>query len=196
MARAEVELRRRDHRRRRPRSGDCVLPGDSPRHHQRRSGRGRLHRLRQLRAQHHDHPCQLRHPRVDPLLQPQRRPVPQPGSRDRLLDHARQQGPDLDGPHRVGHARRTVAGSAQQRLRSRDRADRPDGDQAAVPPDRPHRRWALPGARRVVPRARFDGAARPCGVGLRPRGDATRGARAAGHRRHRASFAMAIVSSA
>ena len=185
MARAEGELRRRDHRRWRPRPGNRVLPGHPPRHHQRRSGRGRLHRLGQLRAQHHDHPRQLRNPGVDPLLQPQRGPVPQPGSGDRLLDHARQQGPHLDGPHRVGHARRTIARSAQQRLRSRDGPDRPDGDQAAVPADRPHRRRTLPGARRVVPRARLHGPARSCRVGLRPRSDAPRRSRAAGHRGHR-----------
>ena len=32
-----------------------------------------LHRLGQLRPQHHDHPCQLRHPRIDPLLPAQPR---------------------------------------------------------------------------------------------------------------------------
>ncbi len=187
MARAEVELRRRDHRRWRPWPGHGVLPGHAPRHHQRRGRRSRLHRLRQLRAQHHDHPRQLRHPRIDPLLQPQRRALPQPGSRDRLLDHARQQGPDLDGPHRVGHARRTVTSTTQQRLRCADRARRPDGDQTVVPADRPQRRRSLPRAGRLVPRARLDRPPRPCGVGLRPGSHAARRSRAAGHRRHRAA---------
>ena len=85
----------------------------------------------QLRAQHHHHPRQLRHPGVDPLLQPQRRAVPDAGGRDRLLDHARQQGPDLDGPHRDRDACRAVACATQQRVRCRDTAGRPDGDQAA-----------------------------------------------------------------
>ncbi len=53
-------LVRRDHyRRRRPRSGDGLLPGGEPRHHQRGSARAQLHRLRQCRPQHHSGALQL-----------------------------------------------------------------------------------------------------------------------------------------
>ncbi len=186
MARAEAELRRRDHRRRRSWPGHRVLPGDAPRHHQRCGHRGRLHRLRQLRPQHHDHPRQLRHPRIDPLLQPQCRALPDPGRRDRLLDHAREQGPHLDGPHRDGHARRTLESAAQQRMRGRDAVGRSDGDQAALPADRPHRRRPLPRARRVVSRARVHRPPRSRRVGIRAGRDAARRARAAGNACHRA----------
>ena len=65
------------------------------------------------------------------------------------------------------------------------RAGRSDRDQAAVPADRPHRRRPLPGARRVVPRARLDRPPRPCRVGLRAGRDAARRPRAARHERHR-----------
>ena len=69
-------LRRRHRRWRRARPVDRVLPRDPPRHHQRRGPRGRLHRVRQHRPQHHDHPRQLRHPRGDPLLPALARDVP------------------------------------------------------------------------------------------------------------------------
>ena len=45
--------------------------------------RGRLHRSRQHRPQHDDHPRQLRHPRGDPLLPALARAVPGPRGGDR-----------------------------------------------------------------------------------------------------------------
>ena len=80
---AEVGLRRRDHRRRRARPVDRLLPRDPPRHHERRRPRGRLHRVGQHRPQHDDHPRQLRHPRGDPLLPALARAVPGPRGGDR-----------------------------------------------------------------------------------------------------------------
>ncbi|MBI5087823.1 MAG: FAD-dependent oxidoreductase [Actinobacteria bacterium] len=87
MASAEAQLRRRHRGRRRSRAGDGLLPGDTARHHRRGGGGGRLHRERQLRSQHHHHPCQLRHPRVDPVLPPQPRALQPARGRDGLLDH-------------------------------------------------------------------------------------------------------------
>ena len=57
--RAEALVRRRDRRRRRPRPGHRLLPGQEPRHHQhRRPGTGLAGR-RQHGPQHRDHPLQL-----------------------------------------------------------------------------------------------------------------------------------------
>ena len=56
---AEALVRRGDRRRRRPRPGHRLLPGQEPRHHQhRRAGEGLAGR-RQHGPQHHDHPLQL-----------------------------------------------------------------------------------------------------------------------------------------
>ena len=67
----EGVVRRRHHRRRRTRPVDRLLPRDPPRDHERGGRRGRLHRLRQHRPEHDDHPRQLRHPAGGPLLQAQ-----------------------------------------------------------------------------------------------------------------------------
>ena len=50
---------RRDRRRRRPRPGHRLLPGQEPRHHQRRRPGAGLAGRRQHGPQHHDHPLQL-----------------------------------------------------------------------------------------------------------------------------------------
>ena len=57
--RAEAVLRRRHRRRRRPRPGHRLLPGQEPRHHQRRGAREGLAGRRQHGPQHHHHPVQL-----------------------------------------------------------------------------------------------------------------------------------------
>ena len=59
LARAQVELRRDHHRRRRARPGDGLLPGQAPRDEADRGARPELHRRRRLRPQHHHHPLQL-----------------------------------------------------------------------------------------------------------------------------------------
>ena len=56
---AEAALRGDHHRRRRPRSGDRLLPGQGARRARRGRARKGLARRRQHRAQHHDHPLQL-----------------------------------------------------------------------------------------------------------------------------------------
>ena len=90
--RAEAGLRRRDHRRRRARAVHRLPPRDAARDHERRRPRGRLHRQRQHRPQHDDHPRQLRHPRGDPVLPAlaraatrasRRRPAPRSSTRPR-----------------------------------------------------------------------------------------------------------------
>ena len=107
----------------------------------------------------------------------------QPRGRDRLLDHAREQGPDLDGPHRDGHARRAVAVQLNNAC---------GVETALVDPMEIKRlcpqidltgggRYPVLGASYHVPR--LDGATRPRRVGVRPGRDATRRARAAGHAR-------------
>ena len=57
--RAEAHLRRGHRRRRRPRPGHRLLPGQEPRHHQRRGAGEGLAGGRQHGPQHHDHPVQL-----------------------------------------------------------------------------------------------------------------------------------------
>ena len=109
LARAEGRLRRRDRRRRRPWPLDRLLPRDAPRDHQRRGARGRLHRVRQHRSQHDDHPGELRDPRGGPLLPALARDVPGPRGRDGRRDPPPDQGHLLDRPHRDGDARRARA---------------------------------------------------------------------------------------
>ena len=65
---AEGSLRRGDHRRRRPRPGDRLVPGPRTRHPQRRRAGKGLDRRRQCRPQHHDHPLQLHAARQYRLL--------------------------------------------------------------------------------------------------------------------------------
>ena len=100
---------------------------------------------RQLGPQHHDHPRQLRHPRVDPLLPAQRRALP------RLEDetgcwimHDTRGSSGWPTPRRACAA--SARGAVEQGVRRRDDADRPGGGQAALPADRPLRRRPLPGA--------------------------------------------------
>ena len=100
-------LRRRDRRRRRARAGDRVLPRDAPRDHERRGRRGRLHRVRQHRPEHDDHPLELRGPRGDPLLRPLAASCTQglEAETGAAIFH-RAEGPRLDRPHRDGDADR------------------------------------------------------------------------------------------
>ena len=70
------------------------------------------------------------------------------------------------------------------------------GGTAPLPAARPLGRRPLPGARRVAPHRRGDGAARPGRVGVRPGRDATRGPRAAAHARDRTACGTAIGSPA
>ena len=73
---------------------------DPPRDHERRRPRAGLHRLGQLRSQHHHHPGQLRPAGGRALLPAQPRALPAPRGRDRLRRHARHQGHPLAGPLR------------------------------------------------------------------------------------------------
>ena len=79
----EVVLRRRHHRGRRARPVHRLLPRDAPRDHERGRPRGGLHRIRQHRPEHDDHPRQLRHPAGGPLLQAQPGHVRRARGRDR-----------------------------------------------------------------------------------------------------------------
>ena len=186
LRRAEADLRRRDHRRRRPRPVDRLPPRRPPRDHERRRPRARLHRLGQLRSQHHHHQGQLRPAGGRALLPAQPGAVPAPGGRDRLRRHARQQGHPLAGALHHHGPDRAGAGPPQHRLRGEDQLRRARGDRDHLPRDRPGRRRPLPGARRVVPRGGGDGPPRPRRLGLRAgRGPPWCRPRA-GHRGHRA----------
>ena len=143
-------LRRRHHRRRRPRPVDRLPPRRPPRDHERGRPRAGLHRLGQLRSQHHHHQGQLRPAGGRALLPAQPGALPAPGGRDRLRRHARQQGHPLAGPLHHHRPDRAGARPPQHGLRREDQLRRARGDRDHLPRDRPRRRRPLPGARRVV----------------------------------------------
>ena len=120
--RAQAGVRRRDHRRRRARPLDRVLPRDPPRHHQRRRPRGRLHRARAT-------PGGTRRSSGPTTASPRRsaststaRAVPGARGRDRRGDPPPDQGHRVAGPHRDGDAHRARPLRDEPGLRRRDRS--------------------------------------------------------------------------
>ena len=132
---AEEALRRRHRRRRRPRARDRVLPGQEPRHHQRRRAGEGLAGRRQHGPQHHDHPVQLpvgrerRHlralaqavggprggPRLPDPVQPARRAQPRAQPAGRPRQRAPRRAP-------TGSTASTPSGSTPSRSRSSARS--------------------------------------------------------------------------
>ena len=172
---AEEALRRRHRRRRLARPRDRVLPGDPPRHHERRGAREELHRVGRSRAQHDDHPLELPHARGGSVLHRERQALREALCRSRLQHdvlaarafHAGSLGPFARG------AERTCRG--EQAAGHRQPRDRPAGSEEALPPD-PHRRGrdvADPG--RALPPAGRDHPARRRRLGLRQAGGPARG---------------------
>ena len=107
---------------------DRLLPRDPPRHHERRGPRGRLHRVGQHRAQHDDHPRQLRHPRGGPLLPPQPGAVRGARGRDRRGRSSTRRGASCGCAHTEMALRTERARcAAQPGLRGRDGDDRRPG---------------------------------------------------------------------
>ena len=110
--RAEGLLRRRDRRRRWPRPGHRLLPGQEPRHHQHRRARTRLARRRQHGPEHRDHPVQLPLGRVLGDLRALAEALGGPAGRARvrlLVQPARRDEPRA---HAAGRPRLASAGSA------------------------------------------------------------------------------------
>ena len=191
---AEGELRRRHHRRRRPRPVDRLLPRDPPRHHERRGPRGRLHRLGQHRPEHDDHPRQLRHPRGDPLLPALARAVPGPRGGDRRRDPPPDQGHLLGRPHRDGDAHRARPRPDEHGLRREDRHGHPGRAQGARPAGRPDRWRPLPGPRRLAPPRGRHGPPRPGRLGVRRRARRSAVSRSTSTRRSPGSSATATAA--
>ena len=100
-------LRRGDRRRRRPRPGHRALPGQEPRHHQRRRAGEGLAGRRQHGPQHHDHPLQLPVGRERRHLRALPQAVGGPRGRSRL--------PDPVQPARRAQPRAQPAGRPRQR---------------------------------------------------------------------------------
>ena len=124
---------------------------------------------RQHRPQHDDHPRELRHPRVDPLLPALARALPGARGRDRRRDPPPDQGHRLARPHRDGDADRAGARRDEPGLRRADVHAHAGRAQGADPAARPDRRRPLPGARRLASRRGRDRAPRPGRVGVRQR---------------------------
>ena len=93
-----------------------------------------LHRLGQLRPQHHDHPCQLRAAGGRPLLPAQPGAVPAAGGRDRRRHHALDQGAALAGPFDHRRPYRAVPGVVEHRVW---RATRPTSARRRSPASAP-----------------------------------------------------------
>ncbi len=105
---------------RRARPVHRLLPRDPPRHHERGGPRGRLHRVRQHRPEHDDHPRELRHPPGGPLLQAQPGHVRRARGRDRREPAPPDPRDPVVRPHRDDDADRTGARRAQPGARRRD----------------------------------------------------------------------------
>ena len=148
--------------------------------------RGRLHRERQHRPEHDDHPGQLRHPRGDPVLPALARALPGPRGGDRRRDPPPDQGHRLARPHRDGDAHRArpvramnQACGAQTYMRT------PAGAQGARPAAGPDRRRPLPGPRWLASRRGRHGPPRPGRLGVRQRRVAARRRPVPAHDGHR-----------
>ncbi len=129
--------------------------------------RGRLHRERQHRTQHDDHPRQLRHPRGDPLLPALARAVPGPRGGDRRRHPPPDQGHRLARPHRDGDAHRARPLRDEPGLRREDVHAHAGRAQGARPAAGPDRRRPIPGPRRVASRGGRHGPPRPGRLGVR-----------------------------
>ena len=182
---ARGELRRRRHRRWRPRSRDRLLPGARARGAASRGARALVHRLGGHRPQHHGAARQLQDAGDDPLLQGELRPLSQPGRGARL------QSPALRARAVVARALR---GADQQSARTR--AAEPGLRCRHRLSDRARSGRGLPGARHDLRRraadprrglspAGLDHPPRRRRLGLRRGGRAARGAGAPGRRGHR-----------
>ena len=174
-----------------PRPGDRALPGEEPRHHQRRGAGEGVAGGRQHGPQHHADPLQLPVGRERGDLRALPQALGGPRGRPGLPDPVQPARRAEPGAHPAGRARQRAPGRGEQAQRDRRRvARRGRGPQGL--PDRQHvDRHPLPGARRHLPAAGGHRQARLRRLGLRParrrgRGRPDPGLR--GHRlRHRAA---------
>ena len=167
---SSANLRRRHHRRRRPRPGDGVLPGEEPRRPQRRGRRQGVRRRRWLRPQHSDPAVELPHSRRRPFLRSLGSAVPEPRRRFELQRDVRTAWPSDPRPQRRLAPHDALAGRGQQAAGSRLRGDLPGGDQAARPVHGHLGRHPLPDPRCPLPPAGWDHPSRRCQLGLCPGG--------------------------
>ena len=174
---AAGELRRRRDRRRRARHGHRLLPGQGPRHEERRRDRAELHRRRRVGPQHDHHPLELPDARGRPLLHGEREAL-----RDAVagpeLQHAvlaarppdagplRPVGEHDDGAGRGEPAARASTRGSSTRTRSRS------SSRCSTPPTTPRSRsWP----RSTTRRAASSATTRWCGATpRRPTGSASR----------------------
>ena len=136
---ARGELRRRDHRRRRARSRDRLLPGARARRAQGRGARALLHRLGRHRAEHHGAARQLQDAGDDPLLSGELRALPYAVARSSTSTCCARSA-DCSGWRTP---RRSSTASASARCRTRSTASTPSSSTAAEVAE-------------VCPRARHD----------------------------------------
>ena len=167
--RAEATLRGDRRRRRRPRAGDRLLPGQRAWRARCRGARKRLAGRWQHRAQHHDHSLQLPVGRERPDLRPRRQAVGEPLPRAEFQRHvqpARRRQPRAQPARPAGDQAATARQPAE---RHRQRVSDARGDQTARTAAQHLARRALSDSRRLPAAARRHGAARRGRLGLRPR---------------------------
>ena len=171
---AQAALRRGDHRRRRTRAGDRLLPRPRSRHRRRRGAGEGLSGRRQYRAQHRHRPLELPDPGGRGVLRRIDRALPRPVGRARLQHHVYRARPPDARAHRRRAQDDALAGGGEQAsgggLRG-GRARRAARDRSAA---QSRRRRALSRPRRALPQAgaiaRHDAVAWGYAIGAARRG--------------------------
>ncbi len=171
---AEARLRRRDHRRRRARARDGLLPREAPRDHERRGPRTRLARRRERRPQHDGDPLELPVGRVGGDLRARAEALGRAVRGARLRPAVQPARCHQPGPQPARRARGHAAGQREPPQRRRRRVARARGRPAPVSDRQRVARRALPDPRCDLPAARRHRQARPHRVGLRAGGGCPR----------------------